>query len=638
MSQTIKLVAKLKDNLSGPLGRTGRSLRNFGKTAIRAGAAVGVLATAVFVAAKKLADYGAAIQDMSDATGIGVMELQGLTYGIEQAGGSAQNLSMALRTQARFIGYVSQGLQSYTQYLDDLGITYEELEGLSPEETFLTLTDALAGVTNEVRKTEIGMILFGGRGMSSILSAMEQFDGSLRNAQAQFEELGYALSTEQVANLKQFSDAMTDLDFRFKAFLADAIVPMLPVIEDMADRFLEIAEDKLPMLIGAVEDAIPVIIAMVDALALAAEGWSKLIGEDVKTEVDAAADAFRALGESLESQVAAGMLTALEAAQAYHEESEALIKSFSDNVIEQAILRGSTEELALSFNFAEAALRELLGVMDFGGMMTDLGDSFKATGENIIGMLIDTEALGEALLNLTPPEGPITPPGTISDDDLEDTLEKLTTIKDRQISDLEEIQAMQEGAINRREETEQAAIERRKQQAIAAVEERRTIEQSIADERERTEQRIKGIGIAGWHEIAGIMSNNAFDWEEQVMRALARMAIQAAAIKIGGIGGGILGFIGGLFQGGGTIEHAQGGMITSGSGILGDRHLILGETGEKFTKREQVIAERLEGNRGRGNVILTVHYSPTLSTASQGEAVKLAAELVPILQQAGVDI
>ena len=329
MSEKIRLIAELRDNLSGPLGRTGRSLQSFGRTAARTGVMVGVMATALFAAAKKLGDYGAAIQDMSDATGIGVTELQGLVYGVEQAGGSAQNLSMAFRTQARFVGYLSQGIASYTQYLGDLGITYEDLKGLSPEETFLTLSEALAGVQDDVRKTEIGMVMFGGRGMSSILSAMEQFDGSLRNAQDQFEELGAALSEEQVANLKAFSDAMTDMGYELRALLADVIVPMLPTIKEMGDSFFEVAEDKLPKLIEAVENSISVLMTLTDIAILAADGWGKIFGSEEKQAVDDTTDALNMLAASLQGSVNAGMITAEQAMASYIKESNNMIESFT---------------------------------------------------------------------------------------------------------------------------------------------------------------------------------------------------------------------------------------------------------------------------------------------------------------------
>jgi len=249
----VELIATLRDNLSGPLRRTGQGLQRFGRTARNAAIAITAVATATLLAAKKLADYGASIYDMSDATGIGIQALQGLSYGIEQAGGSTRNLSMALRTQARFVGYLEQGMKTYTQYLPDLGLAYEDLEAKSPEETFHILAEALAGVQDEVRRTEIGMVMFGGRGMSSILAALEQFDGSLRNAQGQFEEFGHALSDEQVGKLKTYADAMTDVSFALKGFAADALVPILEPLMGVMDVMMDMAEKTLPQLAPILE-------------------------------------------------------------------------------------------------------------------------------------------------------------------------------------------------------------------------------------------------------------------------------------------------------------------------------------------------------------------------------------------------
>ncbi len=106
MRNRVELVATFRDQMSSKMQRVGRGMQQMGRMARTGAAGVGILATAVLAAAKQLSDYGASIYDMSDATGIGIQALQGLTYGIEQAGGSSRNLSMALRTQARFVGYV----------------------------------------------------------------------------------------------------------------------------------------------------------------------------------------------------------------------------------------------------------------------------------------------------------------------------------------------------------------------------------------------------------------------------------------------------------------------------------------------------------------------------------------------------
>jgi len=634
-SNTVELIARLKDQLSGPLGQAKSRLKKFGDTAKRVATGVGILATAVFAAAKKLADFGAAIQDMSDFSGIGVESLQGLIYGIEQAGGSAQNLSMAFRTQARFMGYLEQGTATYTQYLDDLNLTYEQLKGLSPEETFLTLTDALAGVQDEVKRTEIGMVLFGGRGMSSILSAMEQFDGSLRNAQDQFEDLGHALSEDQITDLKKFKDAMTDLQYRFRGFLADSIVPLLPKLDDFADGIMDAAETAIPALVTAVETALPVFNTLIDIAGLAAKGWEKLSGADFRDAVDASADALGNLATALESQVAAGMMTATEAGIIFQRELDHYIEATTSSAMEAEVLRGKMIDLGVGFDIARRALNELMGSVFMTDQLDRVAGSVQAAGENILGMIVNVEALNAAIDELST----VPPPGSGIDQDMEEYKEFTEFRKQLDLAMLEALRAKR-----------QQDLEEQRSNYEAMLEARQSKEEEIEDwHRQREEDRLARIQAVNDALLSGVRSgfdslsqglttlavegkDAARQWGDAWIAEFQRMILDAAFKTLFNLltgGGGIFSLLG--FQEGGEILHAQGGLKIKDSGPYGDRHLVAVERGEEVVRRRPMTDQTIPST----SVNLSLVYSPVLSTASPGEAIRLASEVGRILQRGG---
>lgn len=278
-TERVEMLLKARDQIAPVLNRNKGKFKAWSR-AIRTGLmAITAAAGAAIAALTKIATNAAMFYDMADATGVSTDALQGLVYGIEQAGGSSRNLSMALKTQAKFVGYLQQGLATYTQYLDDLGITYDDLAGKSPEETFHILSEALIGVQDEVRRTEIGMVMFGGRGMSSIIAGLEQYNGSLRNAQTEFASLGAAMSEAEILQGKEFMNFLTDMKKRLQAVGAEGLLPLTPIVSDLLDVLMDFAEDVMPSLIPVLSSAVTIlasIIPLIEALdpALKLAAWS----------------------------------------------------------------------------------------------------------------------------------------------------------------------------------------------------------------------------------------------------------------------------------------------------------------------------------------------------------------------------
>lgn len=471
----VELVGKFRDQMTGKMSKVGSAMRKLGSMARTGAIGVGILATAVMAAAKQLSDYGAAIYDTHAAAGIGIQDAQALSYGLVQAGGSADSLGKALRTQARFMGAVNDGMAIQTEMLGELGFQYSDFEGLTPDQIFIKLSDAIGQVEDATMRTEYAMTIFGGRGASAVLAAIEEFDGSISNAVAAFDELGYSLTDEQVTNLKHYSDAMTDLGFRMKSFLADAIVPMLPGIENMIEKFMELGEERLPMLIEMAEKAIPILAGIVDIANLVGEGWSKLTGGDAQTEIDRTAEALTNLANSLEGQVAAGMITATEAAIIYRIESEQLFDAYGGNAMETEILRSETDKLAISFNLATAALREMLGIVDIGAQFTAIGESMQVTGMELVNILVDTEGLMDAINSYVPPD--VVPDGSGMETLSAKVIAELQAQKDEYHQMVEDEIA----EIQARDEAEEASAEARRQRHIEEKEERRMMAELEAE-------------------------------------------------------------------------------------------------------------------------------------------------------------
>lgn len=634
MSDTIKLIAKLQDNLSGPLGRTGRSLQKFGRMAAQAASMAAVLGAAVIATAKKMGDMGADVRDAAADLQVSTDAIQALGYAFVQTGGDSETFVKSMRGVTTFMRMAENGGAEQTRVLERLGTTYEQLAAMNPEEQFLFLTDAIGRMTDTTVQATTAATLFGTRYSQQIIGTLDQVGGSIRGVSDAFRESDMLIPEEDIMRLGEFSDKWTELETKLQTLVAEAIMPLLPVIEDMGEKFLEVATDSLPKLIEAAENAIPVLVGMVDAAGMIVDGWGKitqLFGDT--SGLESAQEAIVALSNHLQTDLANGLITADDAAAQLLEGLDAMTAGSSLNAEQTLVLRVETNRLAGAFLLARFNLASFLDTSaDVGGALSGVGAGFQATGENIVNMLVNVGALGDAIQGLS--TTPITTPGLISDDDMETEKERRAELQATRLAEADIIRALelkfQEELFAKR----QASFARDREELQATTEERLSAEAEITAARERDEERIRYIGINGAQEIGQIMFSNVEGWETRALQALARMAIEAAAISIGGPIGGVLGFVAGLFQYGGTVRHAQSGTTVPDTGIFGDKHPYLLERGETVTSREQNIMGNIAGDR-KPNVILNMTYAPTLSTASPGEAVKLGKEVNRILEDGG---
>jgi hypothetical protein len=151
---------------------------------------------------------------------------------------------------------------------------------MAPEDVFLSITDALGGVEDELTQNMTAAAVFGNRFGTQVVGALNQAGGSLRTMMDSFNESGRAMSGEQLEALKKYSDAMTDLDYAFKKMTVDALMPMLPALQDTQEKLATLATDVLPKLMPLIEDAIDIMInslpVVIQLLGHVADGWASI--------------------------------------------------------------------------------------------------------------------------------------------------------------------------------------------------------------------------------------------------------------------------------------------------------------------------------------------------------------------------
>ncbi len=210
----------------------GGSIRSLGlKTAALGAAMIAPLG----LAAKSFADMGSRMWDMSRRTGVSVEALSVLGYAAEQSGAGAEALEKGIRRMQRTIYDAGRGLGTATDSLADLGLTFRDMEGLSPEAQFRLLADRLDGIEDPTRKAAVAMTIFGRSG-TELLPMLEGGAAGLAAYEARARDLGLVMGTEDAEAADGFGDALDDLWKSLKMTVFAIGSALAPLLKDLAER------------------------------------------------------------------------------------------------------------------------------------------------------------------------------------------------------------------------------------------------------------------------------------------------------------------------------------------------------------------------------------------------------------------
>ena len=216
----------------------GDSIRNLGLKAIGLGSAI---LAPLGAAAKTFADMGSRMWDMAKRTGVSVEALSALSYAAEQSGAGVDAFENGIRRMQRTLYDAGRGLSTATDSLAELGLTIQDLEGLSPEAQFRLLADRLDRIEDPSRKAALAMTIFGRSG-TELLPMLEGGAAALDAYEKHARDLGLIMSTEDAAAADVFGDALSDLwkVLKMSAFAVGAA--LAPTLKDLSERIVRAAK------------------------------------------------------------------------------------------------------------------------------------------------------------------------------------------------------------------------------------------------------------------------------------------------------------------------------------------------------------------------------------------------------------
>lgn len=240
--------AKARQELSGvddQAKKTSAGLGSLGTAFKALGAAISI--GAITSAINGYADLAGELTDLSAKTGIGVEALQRLKYAADQSGG---NLEQVTKAVTKLGANLAGGNQSAVGALDALGLSFQSIRSMAPDQAFTTIADAIAKVPDPMAQSKLAMDLFGKAG-ADLLPMMK---GNLSETADAADRLGIVLSEEAVRAGDEFGDTMGTLAAVGKSVIAQVLEPMIPVLTTVAKWMGE----TLPGAIRFVTDALSI--------------------------------------------------------------------------------------------------------------------------------------------------------------------------------------------------------------------------------------------------------------------------------------------------------------------------------------------------------------------------------------------
>ncbi len=254
--------SKAEGGLSKVIGTAGKV-----GAAVVTGTAAAV--TGLVALTTKTAAAGDRIDKMSQSLGLSRQGFQEWDYIMSQNGASIDSMGTAMKTMTNLM--VDGGKNAESAF-GKLGLTLEDVQGLSQEDTFGLLVERLQGMEDGAEKDALALDLFGrqAQALSPLLNQTAESTEALRQ---RAHDLGMVMTDEAVDGSVVLGDTLDDLKGAAAGLMNGLGASLMPVVQQFVDIIIQnmpiIQEmmDKLgPVMVGFFEQALPFLLQLVEQL------------------------------------------------------------------------------------------------------------------------------------------------------------------------------------------------------------------------------------------------------------------------------------------------------------------------------------------------------------------------------------
>lgn len=271
---------------------------SIGKAAAAGIAAIGAAAVAagkpIWDMANQVAATGDEIDKMSQKIGISTQAYQEWAYVFERSGADVNNLQAGMKTLSGVIVDAGNGSATAAEKLAAVGLSLEELNGLSQEQQLEKVVAALQNMGEGSERTAAATDLLGrsATDMAAVLNMTAEETEALKQ---EAEDYGMVMSDDAVAASAAFQDSLTRLNGTIAGVKNRLVGQLLPGITKLTDGLALLAsgsEEAAPMIqeamseiFASLTEMIPQFIGFIQMVALAVLENAPMILEGLMTGI-----------------------------------------------------------------------------------------------------------------------------------------------------------------------------------------------------------------------------------------------------------------------------------------------------------------------------------------------------------------
>jgi hypothetical protein len=195
----------------------------------------------------------AAIDKLSQTTGIAAQDLQAYAKASEFAGDTEINLQRTFSELARKRIDAIRGNRELRRTFSDLNLSADDLKMSLGGELFEKVIDGLSRIDDHGLRAATAFKLFGGQA-EQVNGLLIQGAGAFARARAEIERTGAALSREDLAQVRVASEALGDLSDAWQVFKTRLTVALTPLIYQVSNIFTDLLSNpkRLEEVVGAI--------------------------------------------------------------------------------------------------------------------------------------------------------------------------------------------------------------------------------------------------------------------------------------------------------------------------------------------------------------------------------------------------
>ena len=288
----VETVLRARNDMGAPLKAATSGTMSLQKGLLLAGAAVTALGVAATLAGKALvqmtkeqAKLGDEAAKGSKRLGLLVEDFTAFQFAADRSGASSKAITTAMRRLAMAALEARDGVATYKDVFDELGITVTKRNGDLKElkELFLETVQALKETTNQTARLALGQQVLG-RGMTDLAVFIDEGRTGIMGLMDEAERYGAVIGPEFAKNAEEFIDSQTNMaaasNHLKRTIVGDMMPKLTAAVNEMAaamndPKFLE-GLRELGKLAG---QTTTVVFAVGKGVLRVMDWWGRLRGE-----------------------------------------------------------------------------------------------------------------------------------------------------------------------------------------------------------------------------------------------------------------------------------------------------------------------------------------------------------------------